>query len=408
MSLEGAASKRGRRVLESDLGFRKNQCLVVYKDKILWIGDDRKLSLRKFGFSRKVPTQEISGQGHLVSPGWVEAHTHLVFSGTRSDEFESRLRGTSYQEIAKNGGGILSTMKATRKVSAKQLLLESTERVQKFISQGVSTLEIKSGYGLSFESEVKILQVIQKLKKQRGPRILATFLGPHAKSPEFPTTQEYLDDLLRKLQSRKDLKKLADRADIFIERGFFEQGQAKQYLLACQKLGLDLTIHADQLSQSGGTEVALELKALSADHVLQIDQGLIYRLGQSSTVAVLLPAADFYLRCPYPKARELIDAGACVALATDFNPGSSPTQDLALIGLLARLEMKMTLPEVIAAYTVGASRALGLGEIIGSLEPGKSADFIFSDQGWNEFFYSVGAMSPAQVWSRGKIIFKQN
>lgn len=384
LSLAPAASKHSRNVKEADLGIIKDAALVVQAGQIQWVGPKKKLP-KKLGDHLEVKLNVAT-----ILPSFVECHTHSVFAGHRADEFELRNQGTSYQEIAKRGGGILSSMRKTRKATAKELLVKTQQHVNDFICQGVGTLEIKSGYALDAKNEMKMLEVTHSLE---GLRVVPTFLGAHAKPPEFDSYESYLEFLADKVLPQIKKKGLARRVDIFIEKGFFEKEAGKKYLQVAKKLGFDLVVHADQLSLSGGSELAVELQALSADHVIQIKDSQIRKIAKSEVTACLLPAADLYMKCAYPKARKLIDAGARVALATDFNPGSSPTQDLSLVGLLARLEMKMTLPEVIAAYTLGPAYALGLQNSVGSLELGKSADFIGTNKSWQELFYSVGDRS---------------
>jgi imidazolonepropionase len=336
-----------------------------------------------------------------VAPGFIECHTHLIFAGHRAVEFEMRNQGASYQEISQKGGGILSTMKHTRAASPKVLKELAQKRVDDFTAQGVTTLEMKSGYALDLKNELKVLKVAQELK---GPRIVTTFLGAHAKPPEFTGYPEYLKFLSDQVLPRVKKQKLASRVDIFVEEGFFNQRDSRDFLKAAQGLGFDLVVHADQLTLSGGADLCVEFNALSGDHLLRIQEKEIRKLAASQVTCVLLPAADLYMKCAYPPARALIDAGARVALATDFNPGTSPTQDLNLVGLLARLEMKMTLPEVIAAYTVGAAHALKLSSKVGSLELGKCADLICTDVSWQEFFYSVGQRIPTSVYKNGVLL----
>jgi imidazolonepropionase len=397
LSLQGAALKQGRRIQEADLGFIRKAALVTENGKIVWIGPQKDLPKN---FARK--SDEISLDVATVMPGFVECHTHSLFAGTRSAEFELRLQGVSYQEIAKKGGGILSTMRETRKMSAGQLQQLTEMRVQKFIRQGVTTLEIKSGYALNHKDELKSLAVIRNLK---SIRVVPTFLGAHSVPPEFASASLYLEHLEKLLPK---VRKLTNRLDIWIEAGTFEKDLSRAYLKKAKELGFQIVVHADQLTLSGGTELAVDLQAVSADHVIQLKTAQIQKLARSATTAVLLPMADLYMKCAYPPARKLIDAGARIALATDFNPGTCPSQDISLVGLLARLEMKMSLPEVIAAYTVGAAHALGLQDQIGSLEPEKYADFIGSDQEWTSLFYSAGTAFPGQVYSSGNLfVFEQ-
>lgn len=366
--------------------------MIIEAGRIAWLGPQSKIP-KKLKFKK-----EIDLKKKKVLPAFVECHTHLVFAGSRADEFELRNNGVSYLEIAKKGGGILSTMKKTRQASARELLISAQKRVDQFIKQGVATIEVKSGYALDLKNEIKTLDVISKLK---GAQIVPTFLGAHAKPPEFDSYGEYLEFLARMVLPVIKKKKLASRVDIFIEKNFFEVAEARKYLQVAQQLGFNVTIHANQLSLSGGAELALDLQAQSADHVIHLTDEAIKKFARSQTVAVLLPAADLYMKCPYPSARKLIDAGATVALATDFNPGSCPTQDLALVGLLARLEMKMTLPEVFKAYTINAAKALGLQHEVGSLAVGKKANFISTDAELTDFFYSAGQMPEHELFIAG-------
>lgn len=402
LTLSGAAAKDGRRIKEPDLGLQKKASLVVDQGKIVWLGPEKSLpSLQKLGLKKK--PQEINLKGASVLPGFIECHTHSVFAGDRSQEFEWKQAGVSYQEIAARGGGILSTMQATRKIKKAELQRLVQSRATQFLKQGVTTLEIKSGYGLDTKSEIASLEAVKSLAGQKHtPRIVPTFLGAHAVPPEFVSADEYLEYLVVKIFPILKKKKLARRIDIFVEQNFFSMDQAKKYLRAALAEGFEVSVHADQLSLCGGTKLALELGALSADHVLQVNDFLIQKLAESHVTAVLLPIADLYMKCSYPRARAMIDQGVRVALATDFNPGTAPSLDLTLVGVLARLEMKMTLPEVIAAYTVGAATALGLEKSRGSLGLGMDADFTSIDGDWSQLFYSVGSNPVANVWIQGK------
>lgn len=381
-----------------DPDFKSHQskmAFVVNNGIIQWIGSQNKVP-KEYKINKTIDLKN-----KLVFPSFIECHTHTVFAGSRAEEFELRNQGTSYLEIAQKGGGILSTMKATRKASANELLRLAQARVDIFSKQGVSTLEIKSGYALDLKNEIKMLEILKKIK---GPRIVSTFLGAHARPPEFSDNAGYLQYLSNKVLPVIKKKNLSKRVDIFIENKFFEQAESLVYLKSAIDLGFDITIHANQLSLSAGAELALDLAAKSADHLIHLDDNLIGALAKSKTIAVLLPTADLYMKCAYPPARKLIDAGACVALATDYNPGSCPSQDLSLVGLLARLEMKMSLPEVFMAYTANAARALGLEDHEGALEVGKTANFICTDAELSDFFYSAGNMPAHLLFIRGKEI----
>jgi imidazolonepropionase len=382
------------RMVKSDFkGHDNNMAFLVSNGCIQWIGQKTKLP-RKYLIQKETDLKK-----KLVMPSFIECHTHTVFAGDRADEFELRNNGTSYLEIARQGGGILSTVENTRQISISNLKIVSQERVNQFLRQGVSTLEIKSGYGLDLKTELKMLQVAQLLK---GPQIITTFLGAHAKPTEFKSYVDYLQFITEKVLPQLKKKKLTNRVDIFIEKNFFETKDAKVFLNQAQREGFDLTIHANQLTQSGAADLALELGARSADHVIHLSDQTIQNFSKTKTVAVLLPTADLYMKCPYPNARGLLDAGATVALATDFNPGSCPSQDLMLVGLLARLEMKMTLPEVFTAYTKNAARALGIDHEQGDLSIGKYANFICTEAQMTDFFYSPGQVPKHELFIRGK------
>jgi imidazolonepropionase len=394
VTLTGAAQKQGRRIQEQDLFLIKKAAVVVDRGILRWIGEQKKLPRE---FVKK--SREIDLDGETVLPGFVECHTHSLFAGSRSQEFELRNQGVSYQEINARGGGIRATVAATRRASTGQLRELLTERVERFVRQGVTTLEVKTGYALDEKHEIRCLKI---LNEKYSVQLVPTYLGAHAVSPEYSSAKEYLDFAAKQVLPK--IKKLTDRVDIFIERGFFDSDSGVAYLQKAKDLGFQVTVHADQLSLCGGADAARAVGALSADHLLMLDEVAIGELAKSEVTCVLLPAADLYMKCSYPKARAMIEAGCRVALATDFNPGSSPTQDLSLVGLLARLEMKMTLPEVIAAYTVGASFALGLEAQVGSLEVGKNANFFSMRKTWDQLFYSAGEVSASRVFHQGKEI----
>ena len=381
--------------------------MIESQGSILWIGPDQQLQKQsKSMFSGMKSAKEIELKNQLVLPAFIECHTHAVFAGTRADEFELRNQGVSYLEIAERGGGILSTMKKTRAASMRQLQTSAQGFINEFLRQGVATLEIKSGYALDLKNEIKVLQAIQNLQKKNAMHIVSTYLGPHALPPEFKNHKDYLEYIVESVLPVLKKKNLTRRVDIFIEEKFFNVIDGEYYLKKAQALGFDLTIHANQMSFSGAAELACRLNARSADHVIYLSDQAIRGFANSQTVPVLLPAADLYMRCNYPPARKLIDAGVEVALATDFNPGSCPTQDLMLVGLLARLEMKMSLPEVFRAYTVGAARALGLHDLEGELSVGKKSQFMVTDAELTDFFYSAGKMPKHQLYLKGKSLNK--
>lgn len=401
-TLEKAAKQQARKVDHSSLSPISDAAILVENGRIVWLGSQKNIPKKLV----KSKCKKVSLKQQIVLPGLVECHTHSVFAGDRANEFTQRLAGVSYLEIAQQGGGILSTVNQTRKATMNDLIQSTQNHIQDFLRQGVTTLEIKSGYALNLKDEVKMLSAIQKIStNKKMPQIIPTFLGAHALSPEFNDYDSYLNYLVSDVLPIIKKKKLSQRVDIFIEKGFFGKSSGKQFLLQAKQMGFDIVVHADQLTLSGGAEVAVELQALSADHVIQINDKVIGKLANSNVTAVLLPAADFYMRCAYPPARKLIEAGARVAVATDFNPGSSPTRDLSFTGLLARMNMQMTPAEVIVAYTIGASYALGLQDHIGSLEVGKNANFICTNKDIESLFYQVGSTPVSQVFREGIGIF---
>lgn len=404
-TLQGAAKKKGRHIKEEDLSLIKDAAMICKDGIIEWVGKDSDLNskiINDIASGGKV--EEIFFKDKILMPAFVEAHTHSIFAGDRTHEFEMRNQGKTYQGIAEQGGGILCTVKATRE-AAKKVLQELTQsRVDNFLSQGVGTLEIKSGYSLDEKGEVKLLQVLMDLN---GPEIVSTYLGPHA-FPADLSKDEYQQQILTKTLAHIAHHKLAERVDIFIEKNYYDTEFARQYFLKAKELGFDIVAHVDQLSHTGGLKLALEFAAKSVDHIVEMKVEEISQLAQSETTALLLPAADFYLKIPYPKARQLLDKGARVALATDFNPGSSPTQELSFVGLLARLEMKMTLSETLAAYTLNAAYALGRESGKGSIDTKKQCDFLVLDDNLSALFYSVGYHPVKEVWLAGEQKIKKS
>lgn len=404
----GAAQKDGRNIQESDLTCVKDGVILEQNGRILWAGERRKLTstwLKKLlsaGKSKqKVSVKKVNLKAKTVFPAFIECHTHLVFAGNRHQEFEMRNQGKSYQEIAAAGGGILSTVGATRKAKEKELLKLAQGRADEFVRQGIATLEVKSGYGLNHQEEIRLLKVAQKI---RGPRVVPTFLGLHSRSPDHNSLASYVDEAIEKTLPEIKKKKLAQRVDIFVEKGFYSLEDGERLLAKAQSLGFEVTVHADQLTRTGAGAHLAQKGAVSVDHLVQVSDDDIVQLARSHSTCVLLPASDFYVKIPYPPARKLIDQGARVALSTDFNPGTAPTQDLSFVGVLARLEMKMSLPEVFAAWTVGAATALNKLKELGSLEHNKFCDFVVSDQDLNSFFYQVGVHPVRAVFKAGKQI----
>lgn len=398
--MSGVLKRAGRGPMtKKELGLKKNCSLLVDQGKVVWLGPAARLPREL----RRQIKKDVAVRENLF-PGFIDCHTHSVFAGDRRGEFELRNTGVSYQEIARQGGGIQSTVKATRKASEATLAHLLLNRLNRFAAQGVTTVEVKSGYGLSVPQELKMLRAIKNVK--HPVRRVSTFLGAHGLGPEHSSNESYLESLKKALPQIAKLS-LADRVDIFVEKGYFTVEQARDYLSEAKRLGFDVMIHADQLSRTGASRLCVDMGAVSTDHAICVNKKDIALLSQSEVTSVLLPAADFYIHCPYPPARQLIDQGGRVALATDFNPGSSPTQNIQFVGLLARLKMNMSLPEVYSALTVGAAHALSLQSCKGALVPKYDADFFTCSQSWDELFYGLGSPQIKSVYIAGQRLAKK-
>ena len=344
----------------------------------------------------------VDAGGRVVMPGFVDAHTHLVFAGNRLDDFERRARGETYEQIAKAGGGIWSTVEKTRAASELDLLTLAKKHANWFLSCGTTTVEAKSGYGLTVEDELKILRVMRQLKKEVRLEIVPTFLGAHAVPREL-SPDEYLDVVITEMLPRVTAEKLAEFCDVFCERGYFNIDQSRKILSTAKKLGLRLRGHVDQLTNSGGAKLMAEMGATTADHLEQTDEQGIAALKKANVQPVLLPGSVYALGSSrYPRAREMIEAGLAIVLATDFNPGSSPTPSMPMVLSLACTQMKMSPAEAITASTVNAAYSVNRGDRIGSLEPGKLANFVIFDcEDYRELAYWFGMPQTNSVYVRG-------
>ena len=351
--------------------------------------------------------QIVDAEGRVVTPGFVDAHTHLVFAGNRADEFELRCSGITYQEIARQGGGILSTVRRTRAATEDELLAIAQKHASWFLRGGTTTIEAKSGYGLSVEAEMKILRVVRETAKTTPLRCVPTFLGAHEVPEEFlGRTDAYVDLVMKEMLPRVAEQKLASYCDVFCEPHIFNQQAAGRILEAARELSLGLRVHADQFSCSGGAMLAASLGAATADHLEHTDAASIAALAAAHVQPVLLPGSVYSIGSKhYPPARTMIDAGLAVVLATDFNPGSSPVASMPVVLSLACTQMKMTPAETITAATINAAWSLNLGGEVGSLEPGKSADFVIHEANdYREIPYFLGTQRPAMVFARGERI----
>ena len=350
----------------------------------------------------------VDARGRVVLPGFVDAHTHPVFGGNRVDEFELRARGASYEEIAAAGGGIRSTVRKTRAATEDELKAQALKHAQWFLQCGTTTVEAKSGYGLSLAEELKILRVIRALGAEAVIEFVPTFLGAHAIPEEHEADpQRYVEIVVNEMLPAVAAEGLAEYCDIFCERGYFDIETARRILKAAQRHGLGLRMHVDQLTNSGGAQLAADLSAKTADHLEQTEDDGIAALQRAKVQPVLLPGSVYALgKTRYPRARAMIDAGLAVVLATDFNPGSSPSPSMPMMLSLASTQMKMTPAEGVTAATINAAYSLGRGDKIGSLEAGKRANFsIFDCEDYRELAYYFGLPQTHSVYVRGELAF---
>jgi imidazolonepropionase len=350
----------------------------------------------------------VDAGGRVVMPGFVDAHTHLVFAGNRLDDFERRARGETYEQIAKAGGGIWSTVEKTRAANELDLLAQAKKHANWLLSCGTTTVEAKSGYGLTVEDELKILRVMRQLNEEVPLEIVPTFLGAHA-IPRELSPDEYLDVVITEMLPHVTAEKLAEFCDVFCERGYFNIDQSRKILSAAKKVGLSLRGHVDQLTNSGGAKLMAEMGATTADHLEQTDEQGIAALKKANVQPVLLPGSVYALGSSrYPRAREMIEAELAIVLATDFNPGSSPTPSMPMVLSLACTQMKMSLAEAVTASTVNAAYAVNRGDKIGCLEPGKLANFVIFDcEDYRELAYWFGMPQTHSVYVRGDCVLNR-
>lgn len=362
-----------------------------------WVGKESELP-------KKYDTADtIDANGKIVIPGLVDCHTHLCFGGWRPDEFEMRTRGESYLDIAKAGGGILSTVKSTRKASFNELYEKAASLLQKMIRIGITTVECKSGYGLRFQDEIKQLNVYKKLQENFAVEIIPTFLGAHTIPPEFKgNRQGYIDLIIHEMIPYIAAEKLARFCDIFVEESAFTVDEARIILETAKEHGLIPKLHADQLSDGGGAELAAELGAISADHLEKVSDTGLQKMAENNVTAVTLPLASLYTQQPYLNCRRLLNFGVDVAVATDFNPGSAPSFDIHLAMMLTCNHGRLTPSETLKAATIYSAKAIKAEEKTGSIEPGKKADFILLNApDINFWLYHFGGSKIESVYVKG-------
>ena len=402
LSGEGVRPRRGAEMQE--LGILRHGALAARRGTIAWIGPTTELreAVQPLAFSRW-----IDATGKTVLPGLVDAHTHLVFAGSRENEFALRIQGKSYQEIAAAGGGINATVAATRQASKEALKRLARRSLDRMLVHGTTTAEAKSGYGLDLAAELKILEVIRELNTEGPVELVPTFLGAHETPPEFrDNPQAYVDLVVTRMLPVVASRKLAKFCDVFCEAGVFSPEQAERILRAAADLGLESRIHADEMTDQGAAALAARLRARTAEHLLLANDDGIRRMAQAGTIAVLLPGTAYFLNLGrYARARDMIAAEVPVALGTDFNPGSCMTESLPLILSLACTQMRMLPAEAITAATINAAWAVGSANQVGSLEVGKQADLLVLDAPSHQHLcYHFGVNLIDKVVKRGRIV----
>ncbi|MDR2086346.1 MAG: imidazolonepropionase [Dysgonamonadaceae bacterium] len=385
VTCSGFSAKHGKEM--SDLGIIENGKVVITNGIISYVGHS----------SDTVPVEcpedyeIIDAQGNAVLPGFIDSHTHLVFGGYREEEFSWRMKGDTYLSILNRGGGIYSTVQATRNASFEDLELAAKNRLDKMLAMGVTTVEAKSGYGLDKETELKQLRVLKKLNRDHPIDLVSTYLGAHAVAKEYGDEKAYINFMLQEVMPAVREENLAACCDIFCEEGVFSVPESERFLLEAQAMGFQLKIHADEIVSTGGAELAAGVGALSADHLLHASHRGVEALAKSHTVATLLPCTAFSLKENYARGREMIDAGCAVALATDLNPGSSFTASIPLTIALACIYMQLSPEEAVTALTINAAAAIGKADSIGSIDTGKKGDLIILEYPSYRFLpYHVG------------------
>lgn len=399
VAADGSRIKRGLAMRE--LAIRDNASIILDGERIAWVGPTAELP--------RLPAHAeiLDASGKVVLPGLVDSHTHLIFAGTRADEFEQRLQGKTYHQIAASGGGINATVRRVRELSKEQLAALARPRLNRLLSFGITTAEVKSGYGLTLADELKSLEAIADLNAAGPMELVPTFLGAHAFPPEFATDHAgYVRLLIEQMLPEIARCRLAEFCDVFTETGVFSIPESEEVLNKAGSLGMKLKLHADELTPLGGAELAARLGAVSADHLLCITDGGIDALAASGTVATLLPGTAFFLGASYAPARRLIERGVAVALASDCNPGTCPSENLPLAGTMACTQMKMVPAEVVTSLTLNAAAAVGRAGRIGSIEVGKQADLvIFAVPDYRDIFYHFGVNHAWRVIKRGRVVF---
>lgn len=404
VTCSGFSARQGKEM--SDLHIIEDGAVIIEEGMIKTVGKTSEV-LKEFDTK---DFEIIDAEGSAVLPGFVDSHTHFVFGGYRENEFSWRLRGDSYMSIMERGGGIVNTVGATRKALKEDLIKTGKKRLDSMLRFGVTTVEGKSGYGLDKETEIKQLEVMKELDRIHDVDVVSTFLGAHAIPPEYKgKTDEFIDFMIDSVMPEVVERKLAEFCDIFCEQNVFSVEQSERYLSAAKNMGMNLKIHADEIVQLGGAELAARLNAVSADHLLQSSDNGINDMASAGVVATLLPGTAFSLKEPYAKARQMIDSGCAVALATDMNPGSCFTESVPLIFSLAALYMNISPEEAVTAMTINGAAAIGRADSIGSIDPGKKGDLVIHEFPSYRFIpYHIGVSTVQKVIKNGRIVFDKD
>jgi imidazolonepropionase len=394
---KGPRSKEGM----SELGLIEDGSIWMESGVIQAVGTTKELE--KLYADRMHEAEVFDATGHLVTPGLVDPHTHVVYGGSREREFEMRLEGATYMDIMNGGGGIHATTRMTREASEEELMKQTIRRLDSFLAHGVTTVEGKSGYGMNLETELKQLRVMKKLQEEHPIDLVPTFMGAHAVPKDYKGREdEFVDHLINDMLPIVSEEKLAEFNDVFCEKGVFTPEQSERILKAGKKYGLIPKIHADEIEPYGGAELAAKIGAISAEHLLKASEEGIQAMAKSGTIACLLPATALYLREDAAPGRRMVDEGVAVAISTDCNPGSSPTTSMPLVMNLACISMRLTPAEALTAATYNAACAINRQEKIGSLEVGKQADVVlWNVENYQELQYLFGVNHVKTVWKNG-------
>jgi len=406
VTCSGFTAKKGGDM--ADLGVIVDGAVVIEQGKISRVGGTAAVMAELKGSGRDLAGFDtVDASGKAVLPGFVDSHTHLVFGGHRAEEFAWRLKGDSYMDILQRGGGILSTVATTRSASREELTQAGLKRLDSMLAFGVTTVEGKSGYGLDRETEIKQLEVMADLNRLHPMDVVPTFMGAHAIPPEHKGREDaYIDFLLREVVPEIASRRLAEFCDVFCEKNVFSVAQARRLLTKAAESGLKPKLHADEIARLGGAELAAEIGAASADHLLNASDEGLRAMAAAGVVATLLPATAFSLREPYARGRFIIDAGGAVALATDFNPGSCFSESIPLAAALAALYMNLSPEEIVTALTLNGAAALGRAPVVGSLDPGKQGDVVVLENPSYRFIpYHIGVSTVEKVIKRGVLVF---